>query len=171
MIAPGSDLPHVVEESRELRHPLLVRVEPEPLGDREDELDDVPTVRAGVGVVRLDHVAEQYDVPWYAFFSSSTVSFFSRRRRDARDDQHHREQEQQRCGCREAGNAAEEPERCENSVECVGREHAPDVARSDRGTTARGQDKRGDGIEYELRDERGGVDREFVHCAPRVPAT
>ena len=57
------DLPHVVEECRELRHPLLAGVEPEPLGDREDELDDVPAVRAGVGVVRLDHVAEQVRRP------------------------------------------------------------------------------------------------------------
>ena len=53
-------LADVVQERGELCVPARARVEPEPVGDRDDEIDDGPAVAARVGVVRLDHVAEKY---------------------------------------------------------------------------------------------------------------
>jgi hypothetical protein len=52
-------LADVVQESGELGLATGLRVEPEPLGDAEDERYDVLAVEPGVLVVRLDHVAKE----------------------------------------------------------------------------------------------------------------
>ena len=85
-----------MEERRELRQPLLAGVQTEPPGDGEDELDDVPAVRPGVGVVRFDHVAEQVRRPLIGVLQlEHLVVLLLPLGRDARDDKHHREQEEQ----------------------------------------------------------------------------
>ena len=48
-----------MEEGGELDVAALAQVEAELVGDAERELDDAAAVAAGVGVVGLDHVAEQ----------------------------------------------------------------------------------------------------------------
>ena len=53
-------LADVVQQRGELRALALLGIEPEPVGDGDDELDDVTAVSAGVLVVGLDHVAEQH---------------------------------------------------------------------------------------------------------------
>ena len=53
------DLADVVEEGGELDVAALAQVEAELVGDAEREFDDAAAVAAGVGVVGLDHVAEQ----------------------------------------------------------------------------------------------------------------
>ena len=53
------DLADVVQEGGQLGVPAGVGVEPHPVADGEHERDDVVAVEAGVGVVGLDHVAEQ----------------------------------------------------------------------------------------------------------------
>src|SRR5438309_1912569 len=57
--AEGTRLAYDCEQRVELGIPPLRRVEVEPVRHRERQLDDVTAVRAGVRVVRLDHVAEQ----------------------------------------------------------------------------------------------------------------
>ena len=52
-------LPDVVQQRHELGVAPGARVEPEFVRDRYRQRDDVAAVRAGVAVVRLDHVAEQ----------------------------------------------------------------------------------------------------------------
>jgi hypothetical protein len=52
-------LAHVVQERRKLRVTPLARAEPELVRDAQRHVDHVATVHAGVGVVRLDDVAEQ----------------------------------------------------------------------------------------------------------------
>ena len=53
------DLADVMEEGGELDVAPLAQVEAELVGDPERQLDDPAAVAAGVGVVGLDHVAEQ----------------------------------------------------------------------------------------------------------------
>ena len=54
------DLADVMEEGGELDVAALAKVEPERVGDAEREFDHAAAVAAGVGVVGLDHVAEQH---------------------------------------------------------------------------------------------------------------
>ena len=146
-------LPHVVEERRELRHPLLVGVEPEPLRDGEDELDDVAAVRARVRVVRLDHVAEQVRRPWYAFFSSSTLSFFSSRSRPMRATISTIGMSSSRAaGWRYAGKAARRPSGASTRSNAVGEAALRRcAAQRDAATTAPRQRERRGEVEDELR--------------------
>ena len=53
------DLPDVVQQRDELAVATSFGVEAEPIAHAEHEVDDVAAVAAGVGVVGLDHVAEQ----------------------------------------------------------------------------------------------------------------
>ena len=48
-----------MQQRRELGALPVAGIEPEPVGDRQDQLHDVAAVAAGVLVVRLEHVAEQ----------------------------------------------------------------------------------------------------------------
>jgi hypothetical protein len=52
-------LADVVEQSRELGVPPLTCAEPQLVRNAKRQLDDVPAVDAGVGVVGLDHVTEE----------------------------------------------------------------------------------------------------------------
>ena len=166
-LARDPQLPDVVEKRGEFRHSLRVGVEPEPLADGEDELDHVAAVLAGVGVVRLDHVAEQVRGPLIRVLQlEHLVVLLLPLPADPGDDQHHGQEQQQCLRMARRRERRQQAERRKDRVEAVGGEHAPNVVSQRESYDGARSDVGRGGIEHELCPEGGGVEGDVLPTWP-----
>ena len=158
----GGDLhlADVVQERRELGLPPLARVEPEPVGDRDDEIDDVSAVAARVLVVGLDHVAEEHRrAAVRGRQLECVVDPALPLAREGREEEQHRQHEQERPRMPVRREGDEQAERREQRVDGEGGQHGAELRERrdlDRGAQ---EDECEDDVEDELRAERRDVDR------------
>ena len=158
------DLADVVEEGGELDVAPLAQVEAELVGDAEREFDDAAAVAAGVGVVGLDHVAEQQRralvrLAQLERLADARLPLVREHREHPgeRDHQHGHDRPD-----RDRRHGREQADRGEGAVEPVdGRHQSQALAR--RGAVDQARSQRGRGVvEAELGEQRDDVDRPVV---------
>ena len=156
----NADLPDVVKQGRELSVAPLAGRQPQLVGDRERQIDDVAAVMARVRIVGLDDLAEQergsaIGVPHLEL----VVDPHTPLAREDRQERDQRQCEQNAAGGGRSGERDREPDRREPGVDHAHGRHRPQVEprpHAERSPFAAG---RAHVVEDELRAEGCHVER------------
>ena len=158
-------LADVVQQRGQLGLLPFARVEPQPVGDGDDEVDDVAAVAAGVLVVGFDHVAEQHrGAAIRGRQLEGVVDAPLSLACEGREEREHRQQEQQRPRVPVGGEGGEQSERCERRVHRERRQHRPELAERRDADDRPAEHEPARVVERELGSDRAGVHRCIPPC-------
>ena len=149
-----------MEQRRELGPRPVARLEAELVGDRDDEVDDVPAVTARVLVVGLDHVAQQHRCTAVGGRElERIVEPVLALARERREEQQDGQQQQQGPRMAGSGEGDQQPEWSEQRVDCIGGSDRLQLLDGREPENRPGDDERCGEVEQQLGAEGGDVQR------------